>query len=100
MFCEVFQSPAARQIITITHTTHCRSTRLAAVPPVFSRPTLPVVGWRQLGHHVPQFGKSDLVPRPSSLHELLVQVEGADGVGKLAEIHLEEGGDGVNVLED
>ena len=78
-------------VIIFTHTLH---ETLAAL--LYQ----PVVGRRKLGHHISQSWKPHVVCRPGRFHKLLIKVERADGVGKLAEVHLQQGGDRVNVLQD
>ena len=53
-----------------------------------------VVGFRQAPQHLPQLAASFviLVRRLDCRHKTIIKGEGANGVGQLAEVHLEQGG--------
>ena len=61
-----------------------------------------VVRLRQAPQHLSQLTTSlvILVCRLDCRHETIIEGEGANGVGQLAEVHLEQGGHGVDVLHD
>ena len=51
-------------------------------------------------HDVTELREPDIVTGASSFHELVIQMKCAHGIGKLAEVHLEERGNRVDVLEN
>ena len=61
-----------------------------------------MVRFRQASQHLSQLVTSFLilVRRLDCRHETIIEGEGANGIGKLAEVHLEQGGHGVDVLHD
>ena len=65
----------------------------------FSFISSPVVGRWQLLHHVPHEDEPLVLRGLGRLHKLLVEVISADRIGQLPEIHLEQGGHGVDVLQ-
>ena len=59
----------------------------------------PVVRGRKLEDDLPKFGEPKIVRRFCRIDELVVQVEGAHGVGQFTEIHLQKGGDRMDILD-
>ena len=61
-----------------------------------------VVWFWKAPKHLPQLATSFfiLVCGLDCRHETIIEGEGANGVGQLAEVHLEQGGHGVDVLHD
>ena len=51
-------------------------------------------------HDVTKLREPDIVTGASSFHELVIQMKCAHGIGKLAEVHFEEGGNRVDILEN
>lgn len=51
-------------------------------------------------HDITKLWKADIVTGAGSFHKLVIQMKRAHGVGKLAEVHFEEGGYRVDILEN
>ena len=60
---------------------------------------IPVIRRGQLLNYITHHNQSLVFGRLGSLDKFVVQVVGAHGVGQLAEVHLEQGGHGVDVLQ-
>ena len=51
-------------------------------------------------HDVTKLREPDIVTGASSFHELVIQMKCAHGIRKLPEVHLEERGNRVDILEN
>ncbi len=63
-----------------------------------SRGDQPEMFLGQLCHDLPEGGQPELVGEVGGAEEARVEGEGAQGVGQLAAVQLEQAGDGVDVL--
>ena len=61
-----------------------------------------VVWFRKAPQHLPQLTTTLVIlgRRLDCRHKTIIEGEGANGVGQLAEVHLEQGGHGVDVPHD
>ena len=61
-----------------------------------------VVRFRKAPQHLPQLTTTLVIlgRRLDCRHKTIIEGEGANGVGQLAEVHLEQGGHGVDVPHD